>query len=74
MSSFSWTKLVKCKESANIAPVSQQSCTAVGSGFVIFGGMDGRKNEHGVPIPNSDLNVLTLRNGMSFCSIETIRS
>jgi hypothetical protein len=71
MSSFSWSKLVKSKEGANVAPSSQQSCTAVSCGFVVFGGIDGRKNEHGVPIPNSDLNVITLRNGIFFCSAET---
>lgn len=71
MSSFSWSKLVKSKESANVAPACQQSCTPVSCGFILFGGFDGRKNAQGVPIPNSDLNVITLRNGIFFCSAET---
>lgn len=43
-----------------VTPRAGHTLTPMSSGFIMFGGMDGRRNDQGHPAPNSDLFVLKL--------------
>ncbi|CAK0812639.1 unnamed protein product, partial [Prorocentrum cordatum] len=56
---LAWTRL-RNEGSVVVSPRSGHTLTATSVGFVLYGGMDGRRNDLGNPAPNSDLFVLKL--------------
>lgn len=58
---YSWNKLSQPAPSTFVTPRSGHTLTATSHGYVCFGGIDGRKNEKGHPVPNNDLYLFTVR-------------
>ena len=64
-SPYAWNKLAKSNTSGSVSARAGHSFTASKSGIVCFGGIDGRKNEKGLTVPNNDLHILKLRGSMA---------
>jgi dynein heavy chain len=63
---FEWQMLTN-KGRVQVSPRAGHTITPMGSlGFVLYGGMDGRRNDQGNPAPNSDIYVLKLLPQNSF--------
>ncbi|CAD7974700.1 unnamed protein product [Amoebophrya sp. A25] len=56
---YSWLKLQNAG-SVSVSPRAGHTITSTNFGFVLYGGMDGRRNDQGNPSPNSDLYLLKL--------------
>ncbi|CAE8584690.1 unnamed protein product, partial [Polarella glacialis] len=54
---FAWTRL-SLSGTVSVSPRAGHSITPTSSGFLLYGGMDGRRNDQGNPSPNSDLYML----------------
>ena len=63
-SAFSWSRLTKSADSKAVPPVSGFTLTRFDSGVALFGGLDGRRNGQKTPVPNADLHVLNVGDGM----------
>eukprot|EP00930_Biecheleria_cincta_P103951 TRINITY_DN9605_c0_g4_i1.p1 TRINITY_DN9605_c0_g4~~TRINITY_DN9605_c0_g4_i1.p1 ORF type:complete len:4232 (-),score=759.91 TRINITY_DN9605_c0_g4_i1:457-13152(-) len=56
-SPFAWTRL-RNEGPVTVSPRAGHTITATSVGFLLYGGMDGRRNDQGNPSPNSDLYLL----------------
>ncbi|CAK9103509.1 Dynein alpha chain [Durusdinium trenchii] len=54
---FQWTRL-KNSGNVSVSPRAGHTITLSSVGFLLYGGMDGRRNDQGNPAPNSDLYLL----------------
>ena len=64
---YTWIQLEnKGENQTTVSPRSGHTVTATNQGWVVFGGMDGRRNDQGNPAPNSDLYILKLVSGYGF--------
>ncbi len=61
---YAWTQLDKQTGSLTISARSGHTMVKVGSDFICYGGMDGRKDSNGRTMPNSDTYILSLDEGM----------
>lgn len=58
---YAWVKLKQNgDQERTVTPRAGHTLTPYKKGFMMFGGMDGRRNDQGNPAPNSDLFTLTL--------------
>ncbi|CAE8644450.1 unnamed protein product [Polarella glacialis] len=58
---YQWLKLSQSGDAERtVTPRAGHTLTPMTQGFIMFGGMDGRRNDQGNPAPNSDLFVLKL--------------
>ncbi len=62
---YSWLKLQNAS-SVNVSPRAGHTITATNYGFILYAGMDGRRNDQGNPSPNSDLYALKLQGKGSY--------
>jgi hypothetical protein len=59
---YTWIQLENAEDGGpSVSARAGHSITSTNAGFVIFGGMDGRRNDQGSPAPNADLYSLKLR-------------
>jgi len=56
---YAWLKLQNAGN-VNVSPRAGHTITSTNFGFILYGGMDGRRNDQGNPSPNSDLYLLRL--------------
>jgi len=56
---YAWLKLQNAG-TVNVSPRAGHTITNSSAGFILYGGMDGRRNDQGNPSPNSDLYILKL--------------
>merc|ERR1719247_1796382 len=63
---YTWIQLENKSEGTTVSPRSGHTITTTNAGWIVFGGMDGRRNDQGNPAPNSDLYILKLRSGYGF--------
>jgi len=65
---YEWIRLTEQSGESDrtVTPRAGHSLTPTSAGFVMYGGMDGRRNEIGNPSPNSDLFVLKLCSNKSY--------
>jgi hypothetical protein len=61
---YSWDKLTRADTSVTVSPRSGHALFKCKAGILCFGGIDGRKNDQGVHVPNSDLYLLRRKDGM----------
>ena len=64
MTTYSWNKLIRGESSLSPTPRSGHTLSSCKVGVFCFGGVDGRKHEQGQIVPNSDLYLLKVRDGM----------
>merc|ERR1711964_103308 len=62
---YAWMKLTN-QGSANVSPRAGHSISSTSSGYILYGGMDGRRNDQGNPSPNSDLYLLKVAQARAF--------
>lgn len=70
---YQWLKLTQQgDQERTVTPRAGHTLTPTSAGFVMYGGMDGRRNDQGNPAPNSDLFILKLGNQQTYewCPIE----
>eukprot|EP00420_Gonyaulax_spinifera_P008696 CAMPEP_0197936988 /NCGR_PEP_ID=MMETSP1439-20131203/115827_1 /TAXON_ID=66791 /ORGANISM="Gonyaulax spinifera, Strain CCMP409" /LENGTH=182 /DNA_ID=CAMNT_0043559985 /DNA_START=97 /DNA_END=641 /DNA_ORIENTATION=- len=64
---YAWVKLSQQgDQERTVTPRAGHTMTKMSAGFIMFGGMDGRRNDQGNPAPNSDLFVLKLGSQFSY--------
>mmetsp|Transcript_146756 Transcript_146756/g.471049 ORF Transcript_146756/g.471049 Transcript_146756/m.471049 type:complete len:4209 (+) Transcript_146756:103-12729(+) len=64
---YAWQRLQPKEDTTNVVTArAGHSLTPMQSGFIMFGGMDGRRNDQGNPSPNSDLYTLKLGNNKTY--------
>lgn len=54
---YAWLQLQNAG-TTNVSPRAGHTVTSTSYGFIVYGGMDGRRNDQGNPSPNSDLYLL----------------
>jgi hypothetical protein len=64
---YAWHKLDKADGSLNTSARSGHTLSSAGNSFICFGGLDGRKDTQGKTIPNNDLYMLSVNEGMYMC-------
>jgi len=57
---YAWRRIDKSDGSATISARSGHTIAYVKDGLICYGGTDGRKNERGSAVPNSDMYLLSL--------------
>ena len=57
---YTWRRISQAEGSAMISARSGHTLTQTKSGIICYGGTDGRKNDRGSSVPNSDLYILSL--------------
>jgi len=64
---FKWERLSQDEDpERTVTPRAGHTLTPSGPGFIMFGGMDSRRNDQGQSAPNSDLFVLKLGNNRTY--------
>jgi hypothetical protein len=64
---YAWVKLQKGEGSLNVSGRSGHSLVPSGNSFICFGGIDGRKDTQGRTVPNNDIYLLSVNEGMCMC-------